>query len=325
MPPATTTIQTVTRYKKRATSLELRARNDLGLAPAAILDAIEFVSWAIALRPALSQSTWRQYKASIRCALTLQGTQKNRQALAILEGANATPCKRVTRNTSAQKVRYLKPDDYKAIRDSLLSTGGKWARPTAVWLAAATITGLRPAEWPGTQLVEGTGGTRTLLVPNAKTTNGRGNGASRSLDLRDLERGLLAILKRHLVFVAEHSSQKAFNRAYNSCRKALYHATRTIWPKREMHVSFYSARHQFSADAKASGISLAEIAALMGHASDATASLHYGRRTSGQSGFRIRATPSEVLMVRRTAVSRADRFALKAKRATATPSPRPTR
>ena len=49
-------------------------------------------------------------------------------------------------------------------------------------------------------------------------------------------------------------------------------------------ITLYSARHQFAADAKAAGLSKAEIAALMGHRSIETAGEHYGRRSAGWTG-----------------------------------------
>jgi integrase len=231
----------------------------------------------------------------------------------------------MTRNSSSMKSRWIKAPDFYVIREHLLQNRTAWGRATAVWLAAATITGLRPSEWFNTRLVEGFGGTRTLVIPNAKATNGRANGLSRSLDLTDLESGLVAIVKRQLKFVAGFSTLEAFHRAYRSCRKTLYTATRRLWPNREIFISLYSARHQFSADAKAEGLSHAEIAALMGHASDATAKLHYGQRRSGRSGFRVRPIPGEVALVRRKYVSRAEYLARKSKIAIATPSSPPTR
>jgi hypothetical protein len=53
-------------------------------------------------------------------------------------------------------------------------------------------------------------------------------------------------------------------------------------------ITLYSARHQFIADAKASGLTLYEIAALVGHASIRTASEHYGKKKVGRRGRKIR-------------------------------------
>ena len=311
MTTATRTPHTVTSYLKRAAQLGLRAKADRGLSPDAPLAPADFVAWAVGLRPSLSRSSWRQYKAALSCFLESQGTPDGRLALIALQAAWSTPCKRVSGRTSAQKERALRPADFKAIRTFLLASEYKWAHPTLVWLAAGLLTGLRPLEWYGAQLVDGPSGERQLQVPNAKCTNGRANGPMRRLDLTDLVPKLIAMIERQLAFAAQFSSLEDFRRAHAACRKCLYKTTRALWPKRQRHVCLYTSRHQFAANAKADGLSRGEVAALMGHASDETASLHYGRRTSGRAGFAIRPNPTEVELVRRKAESRGEYIARK--------------
>jgi hypothetical protein len=282
------------------------------------------VAWAIGLRPTLSRSSWRQYKAALRCALGLQQSPERKEALEQLNQADTGPCKRITRNTAAQKSRTLKPADFKAIQNYLLSKESKLAQATVVWLAAGTITGLRPCEWYGTRVKEHGDGKRILIVPNAKNTNGRANGDFRTLDLTALEPKPFALVKRHMAFVAEFPSADALRRAYHSCRKLLHKATRQLWPHREKYTTLYTARHQYCADAKRV-LSRAEIASLMGHASSRTNAVHYARRISGQSGFRIRPNPTEVARVRQKAESRHQYIARKARESTHTPSSQPTR
>jgi len=71
-----------------------------------------------------------------------------------------------------------------------------------------------------------------------------------------------------------------------------------LWPKRTSHATLYSMRHQFSANAKASGFTREEIAALMGHAVDTTATQHYGKKTAGYEMITVRPDPAEVARIR---------------------------
>jgi integrase len=77
--------------------------------------------------------------------------------------------------------------------------------------------------------------------------------------------------------------------------------TRRLWPpegRRTRWPTLYSLRHQIAADAKQSGGSKAEVAALMGHASDETAGRHYGRRVSGQRRLKVQPSAADVATVR---------------------------
>lgn len=59
--------------------------------------------------------------------------------------------------------------------------------------------------------------------------------------------------------------------------------------------TLYTARHQFSANAKSSdGLTRTEIAALMGHASIYTAGEHYGKRRSGRGRLGVPRSEAEV-------------------------------
>jgi integrase len=75
-------------------------------------------------------------------------------------------------------------------------------------------------------------------------------------------------------------------------------ATRACFGKRKRYPTLYSLRHQFAANAKACGLTKAEIAALMGHASEDTAGRHYARRTTGHTGLNARPLPAFVKIVR---------------------------
>jgi integrase len=133
---------------------------------------------------------------------------------------------------------------------------------------------------------------------NAKNTNDRSHGPGRIVHLSNMEEHELKIIQLHLAYVASAKDKgMEFGQYYKQCRDCLYKANRTLWPRRPKNICLYSARHQFAADAKKSGLDKVAIAALMGHASQETATTHYGRRTAGRRGFRVTADQADVARV----------------------------
>lgn len=82
---------------------------------------------------------------------------------------------------------------------------------------------------------------------------------------------------------------KAFSRAYLAVRGRVRRANLALWGEKGWDgsgrtITLYSGRHQFAADAKSAGgvgLSRAELAALMGHASCLSALQHYAGRQVG--------------------------------------------
>ena len=142
-----------------------------------------------------------------------------------------------------------------------------------------------------------------LVVTNAKNTQGRAHGVTRTLDMADLTEQKQQVLCLHFDYVQQAKSEpgqegvSGFERFYSHCRSCLYEATRALWPHRKQFITLYSARHQFSANAKHNDLPLEKIAALMGHASIETATAHYGRRSAGNGGMKVTANSDDVARV----------------------------
>lgn len=149
----------------------------------------------------------------------------------------------------------------------------------AQWLEVGIVTGLRPVEWKDAVFDRNT---CTLTVNNAKFDAVRGNGPQRHIifDRADHRDEITKISQ----FVANRdylAAKDGFKALYDKCRKRLWYICASLWPNAEVRPSLYSPRHQFTSNMKKAGLSRAEIAALMGHRSDYTATCHYGRRISG--------------------------------------------
>ena len=77
------------------------------------------------------------------------------------------------------------------------------------------------------------------------------------------------------------------------------YVTRRCLGNRSSYPTMYSLRHQFAADAKAC-FSREEVAALLGHGVDDTATNHYGRKTAAQGPIKVSPVASQVATVRRS-------------------------
>lgn len=287
------TKQTELAYEERALALLGRVVQEEGLHwqddP---LRACKIItSW----RPMWGKSTWRQYKASM---MYFMGRFGPKEAVEYLSACGSEDCRRASRLTSARKSKSLPAKDLVDILSTLQDRAGRWDRLLALWLVAGRATGLRPGEWKHAAL-EGEHLTH-LVVKNAKATNNRGNGEHRTLDLRAVPDSSRKAIDSFLRYLSEeHAAGSTFEDLYEKVRHRLKNIARQLWPDRKKLPVLYSCRHQVAADLKGSQLSLPEIAAVMGHATDETATTHYGKRSAGESGGHVRPMASEVANVRK--------------------------
>lgn len=292
----TKTNETVSVYLKRAKSLAKRAVLDLRLAPGDKLDPRQFVAWLDTLRPSLSKASWRQYKSSVICFLERIDEEEALQAVDYLRDLDTQGCVTKTDKTSGSKLKRFPWRDFQRITDYLRNKPGKWHRPLLDWLVCGCLTGLRPQEWVGAELSE-IEGEKALVVQNAKSTNGRSHGPTRTLLLSALSVEEIQTLRNHIERVTTWAGMTQFEEFYSGCSLTLYYVSRKLWPRRQKHITLYSCRHQFTANAKASGFSTMEIAAMMGHRVDTTATKHYGKKVAGNELLRVRALDTDVQKV----------------------------
>lgn len=200
-------------------------------------------------------------------------------------------------NTSGNKLKKVPSDKFNILITTLNNSRNTVDHYIANWLQAGITTGLRPCEWETAELW----GLR-LHVKNAKGNGVRANGEKRILEfvLPQHENDVNFVRK----FIANLQSWKdsgnSFSNFYDACRKRLYYVNNQLWPKSNRNISLYSTRHQFAADMKASGLTKKEVGALMGHASDESATIHYARRRSGHIRTPLRISNDQVNSVRQT-------------------------
>lgn len=290
-------------YLARTKELTRRARKELGTPDHEILDLRQFLGWLIDNKNNWARTTWRQYKASVIYFLEDLIQRENdpvaQECYDELIEIGVEGCIKKTKRTSGKKLKKFPLDDFNTIIYYLMNNAGscKWNEPLRRWLISGILTGLRPVEW-ATSKISTVEGKVSLIVKNAKHTNGRAHGEYRTILLDDLTNDEIEIIKKHVEYCNEWNDADQFQSLYTSCGRTLSKVCKLLWKRRSQYPCLYSARHQFSADAKASGLSREEIAALMGHAVDETATKHYGKKTAGSSYTRVKPTVEEVLKIR---------------------------
>lgn len=287
-------------YIKRYNILQRQSKKELNILLKDDIDIRQFVGWLASKRLSYGKSTWRQYKNSCIYSIGLQEqTDAHTEALLFLSELTSNGCQTKTLNTSGQKLKKIPIKDLDKIMNHLENYDGKWHIALKEWLLSGIITGLRPQEWINANFVKEEK-YDTLVVKNAKNTNGRAHGETRTIVLSKLTENEKITIKNHLSRIKTFYSIDEYNSFYDHCAFSLYYINRKLFPNRKKHITLYSTRHQFSANAKSSGFSKAEIAAMMGHANDITATKHYGKKVSGNEELKVSAISADIAKVKQT-------------------------
>lgn len=247
-------------------------------------------------RAKLSPASWRQYRAALVWYLDTSYRVLNPNVDDVIERVKAISTEdcSTASATSASKKKSISDRELDVLCEELVSRHqqlgfepGIISTPlaTMLYLVATETTGLRPSEWYQSELdVESDDrGVDTLVrhVKNGKATNGRSHGQYRTLRFKNLTQERQNVLVRHFWLVKNLPSESAAHTHYQRCKSCLTYTTHKLWPRRKRRPSLYSGRHQMSANLKQADLPLRHIAALMGHATDETATAHYGRSKSG--------------------------------------------
>jgi hypothetical protein len=257
-----------------------------------------------------AQSTARLYRASLAFVFRETGSIASSEALRLIYRCGEDPeClekfreeiraerkkrRRTRPKTSAKKSKSISDKDLHLLKERLENSLSKYARSTLLWFSAGIITGLRPSEWQSAQLGRNNDGEGVLVVINAKNTNGRAHGTTRTIRLHEISKQDFKIVEEHLRNVESHKFSQNFADFYLGCRKLIFRISKQIWPRRLKRPALYTSRHKFGADAKSSTYDRYQIAALMGHASTETAYQHYGRRHTGSGNMSVKASQLDI-------------------------------
>lgn len=289
---------TAAKYVRRAQQLAARAAECYGLDPRSVTTDM-LVAWLIDQKGHWKASTWRQYKAAVTYALQMD--RASGEALDWLAAESQSGTAKGIKRTSAMKKKRIPDEDLRALVEWL------WHREGGVrlraYLAASILTGLRVSEWPSTEVVVTTNEI-VVTAENAKRSAHRAHGPTRTIRF-PRNPVIEAAIIMWIGYVRACKDRTAYERLTATMGQMLLRANRELWPRRTLHITLGSCRHQFAANAKAA-YSKEVVAALMGHATDQTAGQHYGKAKWGR-GWPVLPQPEqdEVARVRRVAKGRA--------------------
>lgn len=264
----------------------------------------QFAAWlgVISHQRDWSKSTWRQNRAAIRCAVSEDLGEA--EGLWVYDAINTydksyQAIYGTHRRWSgrAVKQREVPETEFRMLIAQMESSASLYASLGSLWLRANLHAGLRPTEWSGAVIDEEN---RTITVLNAKTTNGRSHGKTRTLNMADLNDEDWGLVRKMQQEFARFESIRTPNYLANKVRTEIVRARARL--KRQGakigNISLYSSRHQFVANLRASGLPPQEIAAMLGHATTDTQRAHYGLKARGKRGIATaKADPGDVARV----------------------------
>jgi len=262
------------------------------------------------VRPTITAASWNVYKAAMVRYLAAAGADEAAHDLSEVDAKGCMPRpKKAGRRTSGQRPKRVDEVALRQVRRYLTGAGGKWDGIIGRWLEVGILTGLRPEEWRDAELSLQDGEWR-LKVRNAKyreplteDRERRAHGEFRHLCLYGISKTQRETIAAHIDGIAEYvSNDEVWDGFYEKIRKRLSFVMRQAVSDKHKRFTLYSLRHQFASNAKSAGLSLTEIACLMGHAVTKTASSTYGRKRYGGYGesqaFPLRALADEVARVK---------------------------
>ncbi|MBB4366764.1 type II secretory pathway component PulJ [Bradyrhizobium sp. CIR18] len=283
--------KTVKNYRDRARRIAQTEEKTAGrkLAPLELVTVVMMKD----LRPA----SIRQYRAALTFTMN-EGVRLRPEhaadlnaAITLLSGWRSRGSTADLR-TSQWKKKADVADDLVRIRHHALATTSENADKLVAALDCGELTGARFVEWPtaifGPSTTEGYAW--ELVLTNGKNSNGRTHGETRTLRWTELPDHLVSQLQFWITVAKTAASEERFDTLQDTLESLMRRTTKALFPRRTEteHPTLSSVRHAAAARFKAAYVAtantqeeklrgLAMVAALLGHASDASATAHYAR------------------------------------------------
>lgn len=303
------------RYRNRARQLEAAASRVAGR-EASPLEVAKYVM----ARTDLDDDSFRQYRVSLTTRwkeIAKQFPEKHSNydpAIALMKTKREKPkdeAKKPLRTSQRKKKKGIE-DELDRICLTVLATRSPNRQALAAYLKAGILAGARFCEWPTAKFCasQQPGFKFQLTFANGKRGNGRAHGERRTLLWEDLTAAQIRNLKKWIEISARATEKRRYETLQDSLGDLMHDVSEKLFRKdRQLRPTLSSVRHAAvsrwkqayiaeakTAEAKQRGRAI--VAALMGHASDESATKHYARARKGSSKYPIpRADPAEVARV----------------------------
>jgi len=218
-----------------------------------------------------------------------------------------------TTRTSQSKQKNGVEKDTPRICHALLATVSENARALVALLNSTELTGVRYIEWPTAKFGPSSvpGYAYELTIRNGKQGNGRSHGETRTLLWKALPGGYVKQLTFWIAIAKAAAAEERYERLRETLEALMRRVTKDLFPRRRERPTLSSGRHAAAArfkrvyvatatteEAKLHGLAI--VAALLGHATDATATQHYARAGNSKSRYPVpEPDPVEVARIRR--------------------------
>lgn len=304
-------------YRRRTRQLIEAANAKAGC----VLTPVGFAEQLLRERDNYAPSSWRQLRASVVFVFTEAAAQQPKRARQLFAAITvlqvpkdaATTGAGVLR-TSQYKAKALDDDDLDRIRHAASADACPHANALDRSLLASAAVGARISEWPTALLRKSQidGFEWEVILICGKNSNGRANGETRVLRWHSLPDDVLAAIEGWIAIASEAAAHGRYEQLVDTLSSLMRRLTRRLFPRRRRRPTLASTRHAavarwkrhyyagaVTAEEKAEARAI--VAALLGHASDATANSHYARAARSSSRkFPIPVPdPAEVARVRR--------------------------
>lgn len=275
------TSKTEADYAKRVKQLFEQAKRD----DVSVNDLVDVIGWFCRQHARWAPSTIRQYRAALLYDLASDATHfDDRTKLSKALGAGPRAKDGGPKRTSSKKRKSLRIEEFTKLVENLNRSIHADDKLILGFVALGAALFLRPIEYLNAEVI----GT-TIIVQNAKSTNGRANGVERERDLSTMPPGTLDKLK---TFLAELKRAFLTTGDWRKLRDRLAARLARVCKTLGMtRVSLYTLRHVGIATAK-TWMTPVEVAASAGHGSVRTATSHYAKRRTGWMGLILAGKPS---------------------------------
>jgi hypothetical protein len=253
----------------------------------------QLVDWFSSHHDSWLASTIRQYRAAIRQLVSDEiefAAFDEDVGVALLknlcgqigEDGRQTAPRPAKVSSRPRKRKHLSPRTLDRLRRRLCDFRSPAAAIANKITAIGTEIGPRPCEWDSIEVYDG-----FCRIKSAKNTNGRANGILRVIAIpnREQNRGLQATVDEINAAIKAGIPWKNMERRVNYLFRRVSHDIGLTRP-----LSLSTLRHIAIGRWKVS-FSPTEVAALAGHASNATAMCHYGQRRSGRKWPPVQVKP----------------------------------
>jgi integrase len=214
--------------------------------------------------------------------------------------------------TSQMKQKADVERDMERICYAVLAGTSPHAVSFVACVKSGLLAGARISEWPSATFRASAvpGFAWELTFQNGKYGNGRGHGPTRTLRWKSLPDELVTVLVTWIDTAREAAENGIYDTLIDTLESLMRRATRRLFSTRKQRPTLSSVRHAASARWKAHYVGagrneeqkllgLAIVAAMMGHATDETATIHYARANGGGGDYPLPSPdPGEVARIR---------------------------